>query len=41
VNNVTDKEAVRVEEPASGRYPFGYADLIEPRHFGVSATYSF
>jgi len=41
VNNVTDKEAVRVEEPAGGRYPLGYADLIEPRHFGVSATYSF
>lgn len=41
VNNVTDKEALRVKEPVGRANPLGYADLIAPRHFGVSATYSF
>ncbi|AFI84547.1 TonB-dependent receptor [Methylophaga nitratireducenticrescens] len=41
INNVTDKYAKRVDYPADARYPQGYMDVIDPRHVGVSATYSF
>lgn len=40
VNNLLDEEALLTEEPASGRYPEGYAAIVEPRNIGVSFTYS-
>lgn len=42
VNNLTDKRARRLYEPASPpRTPVPYADFVEPRHAGISVTYSF
>ena len=41
VNNALDKEAITVAEPAGGRYPHGYAAIVDPRNVGVSVTYSF
>lgn len=42
VNNITDKRARRSREPANPpRTPLPYADFVEPRHVGISATYSF
>lgn len=39
-NNVTDKQAFVLREPPSGRFPTGYVDVVEPRHVGISVTYS-
>lgn len=41
INNLTDKQAERVKEPVGRSYPLGFADIVEGRHAGVSATYSF
>ncbi|AFJ01365.1 TonB-dependent receptor [Methylophaga frappieri] len=42
VNNITDKRARRLYEPANPpRTPVPYADFVEPRHVGISATYTF
>lgn len=42
VNNITNKRARRLQEPANPpRTPLPYADFVEPRHVGISATYSF
>ncbi|MCX4192557.1 TonB-dependent receptor [Methylophaga sp. OBS1] len=42
VNNITDKRARRLREPANPpRTPLPYADFVEPRHVGISATYTF
>jgi len=41
VNNLFDEKAFTTAEPAGRRYPDGYVAVIEPRNFGISATYSF
>ncbi len=41
VNNLFDEQALTVNEPASRRYPDGYAAVIDPRNIGVSVMYSF
>lgn len=41
VNNLFDEQALTVNEPASRRYPDGYAGVIDPRNIGVSVMYSF
>lgn len=40
VNNAFDEQALTVNEPASRRYPLGYAAIVEPRNIGISVTYS-
>lgn len=41
VNNLTDKEALRAREPVGRSYPFGFADVVQPRTVGLAATYNF
>ncbi|WP_445363605.1 TonB-dependent receptor [Microbulbifer sp. ANSA003] len=43
VNNAFNEEGFLTIEPAveGGRYPDGYAAIVEPRNIGVSATYRF
>ncbi|MCP8898466.1 TonB-dependent receptor [Gilvimarinus xylanilyticus] len=41
VNNATDEEALLSQEPVSGRYPYGYKSIVDPRNAGASVTYSF
>ncbi|WP_445354824.1 TonB-dependent receptor [Microbulbifer sp. EKSA008] len=41
INNALDEEAYTNREPAGRSYPDGYAAIIDPRNFGVSATYRF
>ncbi|BDZ73890.1 TonB-dependent receptor [Methylophaga marina] len=41
VNNLTDKRARRSREPVGARVPVAYADFVEARNVGISATYSF
>jgi iron complex outermembrane receptor protein len=39
VNNLFDKKAYLTKEPPGGRYPTGYAAIVDPRTFGISVTY--
>ena len=41
VNNAFDKQAITSAEPAGGRYPDGYAGIVDARNFGASITYNF
>ncbi len=41
VNNLTDEKAILTREPAGGRYPVGYASILDPRSVGASVTYRF
>ncbi|AQS37891.1 outer membrane receptor for ferrienterochelin and colicins [Shewanella psychrophila] len=41
VNNLFDEQALTVNDPPSGRYPDGYAAVIDPRNVGVNVTYTF
>ncbi len=41
VNNALDEDAIVSQEPVSGRYPEGYAAIVDPRNVGVSLTYRF
>lgn len=41
INNVFDKEALRAREPVGRGFPVGFADIVERRNMGISATYSF
>ncbi len=41
INNLFDEKGVTVNEPAGRAYADGYASVIDPINFGVSATYSF
>lgn len=41
VNNLFDEQGITTFEPASGRYPTGYAAIIDPRNVGATVTYQF
>ena len=41
VNNALDAKEFLTRGPASGSSPNGYVAVVEPRHVGISATYSF
>ena len=41
VNNALDRQAVTHRSPANARDPYGNAGIIDPRTFGISATYTF
>ncbi|WP_445777234.1 TonB-dependent receptor [Shewanella sp.] len=41
INNVFDEQGITSIEPASGRYPTGYAAIIDPRNIGATVTYQF
>jgi len=41
INNAFDENALITREPAGGRYPDGYAAIVDPRNVGLSVTYSF
>jgi iron complex outermembrane receptor protein len=41
VNNAFDEYGLTARDPASAIYPFGYVAMVNPRTFGISATYRF
>ncbi|QBF82789.1 TonB-dependent receptor [Shewanella maritima] len=41
VNNLFDEKGITSLEPASGRYPVGYAAIVDPRNIGATVTYKF
>ncbi|QTH70281.1 TonB-dependent receptor [Pseudoalteromonas xiamenensis] len=41
LNNLFDEHGYTTREPASTRYPDGYAAVVKPRTFGISATYRY
>ncbi|TMP88389.1 TonB-dependent receptor [Pseudoalteromonas ruthenica] len=41
INNALDEEAYTSQEPESGRYPQGYAAVVNPQTVGASVTYRF
>lgn len=41
INNAFDKKARTATEPAGGRYPQGYAAIVDPRSVGVSVSYTY
>ncbi len=41
INNAFNKKSLLSQEPASRRYPEGYAAIVDPRTAGVSITYYF
>lgn len=41
VNNLFDEKALTIQEPVSGRYPQGFAGILDPRSVGVTVTYNF
>lgn len=41
VSNALDRQAITHRSPANARDPYGNAGIIDPRTFGISATYAF